>query len=67
VSPSIFEASNEAETDALRHLENCESAYAAIGPAGAFVRRMTLEPLRARWNAGERSPELLREILEVKL
>lgn len=50
-----------------RHLVDCERIYAAIGSPGAFVREHVLRPLRDRWNAGERTPELAREIVGVKI
>lgn len=52
--------------EAREHLEDMERQYAAIGSPGAFVRELVLRPLRDRWNAGERTDELLTAIMEVE-
>ena len=53
--------------EVVSRLAELESAYAAIGTPGAFVREHVLRPLRDRWNQGERTAELAREIYEVSL
>jgi hypothetical protein len=65
--PSAEPSTRSRLAKALQHLELCEKEYAAIGTPGAFVLEHVLRPLRDRWNAGERSPALLEEILAVSL
>jgi hypothetical protein len=52
---------------AEEHLKCCESAYAEIGSAGLFAMRFTINPLRDRFNKGERTQELYNEIMEIAL
>jgi hypothetical protein len=54
---------NEAE----QHLRTCEAAYAEIGSAGYIVLTTVIQPLRDRFNKGERTVELHEEIMGISL
>jgi hypothetical protein len=49
------------------YLKVCESAYTETGSAGRFALQFTINPLRDRFNKGERTQELFDEIMEISL
>lgn len=51
---------------AEKYLEECESEYTKIGSIGQFGLIFTINPLRDRFNKGERTQELYDEIMKIK-
>jgi len=47
-------------------LKDMEAAYASIGNAGLFGARFVIRPLRERFNRGERTERLYREIMDLE-
>ncbi len=56
--------SDDEWTRAIEYLNFLIAEYKAIGYAGQFALCLTLEPLRARYNSGERTAELYDAIME---
>ena len=54
-------------TEAIAYLELAEKLYTEIGSVGYLALTITIRPLRDRYNKGERSQELLEEILDIAL
>jgi hypothetical protein len=52
---------------AEHHLSECEAAYSEIGSAGRFTFGFVINPLRDRFNKGERTGALFDEIMSIKL
>lgn len=50
--------------EAENYLNMLIAEYVAIGPAGSFGLRLTLLPLKKRFDSGERTEELYNEIME---
>ena len=53
--------------DAEAYLKECEAACAKAGSGGRFALNLVINPLRDRFNKGERTPELYKEIYEISL
>jgi hypothetical protein len=53
--------------EAEKYLKVCEAAYTEIGSVGVFALRFTINPLRDRFNKGERTQELFDEIMGISL
>lgn len=53
--------------NAEKYLKECEAAYTEIGSSGFMVLRFTINPLRDRFNKGERTEELYQEIMGISL
>jgi len=53
--------------EAERHLNNCLEAYEMVGQPGLLVLSGVLTPLKRRFDAGERSPDLRMAIMDVSL
>jgi hypothetical protein len=49
---------------AISHLNAVIAGYAAIGAPGSFALKLTLLPLKARYDEEERTVELYNEIME---
>lgn len=52
---------------AEEHLKTCERVYREIGISGSFALTLVINPVRVRFNNGERSQELFDEILGIAL
>lgn len=52
---------------AEEYLKECEAVYTEIGSVGKFALSFVINPLRDRFNQGERTVELYDEIMEIKL
>lgn len=53
--------------EAEEYLKTCESAYTEIGTAGFLALNIVIRPLRDRFNKGERTEELYKEIMDISL
>lgn len=49
------------------HLQACERAYSAIGGLGQPTMTTVINPVRDRYNKGERTRELYKEIMAIAL
>lgn len=52
---------------AEEHLTACEKVYAVIDCAGYLILNYVIYPLRDRFNKGERTQELWKDIMETQL
>lgn len=52
---------------AEEYLQTCERVYGEIGGYGAFALVYVINPVRVRFNSGERTRELYDEIMEIEL
>ena len=51
---------------AIQYLNTFIAEYASIGPMGQFALYGVLIPLKKRYDSGERTPELYKEMMEVE-
>ena len=58
---------NDKWSRAEEYLAECEKAYAEIGHAGKFAMDFVIRPARDRYNAGERTEDLHKEITGIAL
>jgi hypothetical protein len=61
----IKSLSPEEEKQAGEFLKTMETAYRDMGPAGNFGLVMAVLPLKRRWESGERSKKIFKEIMEL--